>query len=59
MTEEERSELGKMGKRHIEKNYNFNNFCDNWVNVIDEVIEKHGSWENRKLYKPYTFMELT
>ena len=58
MTEEERSELGQMGKNHIEKNYNFNNFCDNWVNVIDEVVEKHGSWENRKLYKPYTFMEL-
>ena len=58
MTEEERSELGQMGKNHIEKNYNFNNFCDNWVNVIDEVVEKHGSWESRKLYKPYTFMEL-
>ena len=58
ISEEEREELGKMGKNHIEKNYNFNNFCDNWVQLIDKIVEEHGSWDTRKGFKPYTFMEI-
>ena len=40
------------------KNYNFEKFRSNWVNIIDKTIEKHGSWNDRKTYKPYTFMEI-
>jgi glycosyltransferase involved in cell wall biosynthesis len=58
MTDKERAKLGKMGRKHVEKNYNFENFNEKWVKTIDEVIEEHGSWETRKNYKPYTFLEI-
>ena len=29
-----------------------------WINIIDETIEKNGSWDTRKNYKPYTFTEI-
>jgi len=58
MGQEERDELGRMGKAHVEKNYNFNDFCDNWVELVDRIMEQHGSWQDRKLYKPYTFTEI-
>ena len=58
MTQEEREHIGKLGKAHVEKNYNFTDFCDTWVKTIDDVVEKCGSWENRKNYVPYKFVEI-
>ena len=58
MPEEEREELGRMGKQHVEANYNFNDFEERWVTLIDQITEEHGSWENRKIYKPYHFAEI-
>ncbi len=58
MSPEERQHLGMMGRKHVEKNYNFEKFSNSWIEVIDNVIEKHGSWKNRKLYKPYNFTEI-
>ena len=59
MPEEERDELGRMGKQHVETNYNFNDFEERWVKLADQVIEDHGSWESRKIYKPYYFTEIS
>ena len=41
MSEEERAELGKMGRAHIDKNYNFNDFCDKWVepSMLNSLIK--------------------
>ena len=58
MSEKERAKLGKLGRQHVEKNYNFETFNENWVKLIDEVIEENGSWDTRKRYKPYTFQEI-
>ena len=46
------------GREHIEKNYNFEVYKDNWIKLIDDVIERHGSWENRKFYDRWHFMEV-
>jgi len=54
----EREALGQAGREHVQKNYNFNSYTNEWVKIIDETIEKHGSWDKRKLYKPYTFTEI-
>ena len=58
MSNEDREKLGEMGRQHVQKNYSFEQFCSDWVEVIDETIEKHGSWETRKSYTPYTFTEI-
>ena len=58
MPESERRELGKMGRQHVMKNYNFQNFEKKWEEVMDSIYEKHGSWENRKNYKSYKLIEI-
>jgi len=50
---EKRSELGKAGREYILKNYNFENFAKKWEEIMLNIYEKHGSWENRKNYKSW------
>ena len=58
MTPEEREALGQAGREHVQKNYSFEKFTKDWIEVVDDVVEKHGSWETRKNYKTYEFTEL-
>jgi len=58
MSNEERESLGKLGRQHIEKNYNFKDFKQSWVNLMTEVHEKFGSWEDRKYYTPWRLEEI-
>tara|TARA_R100001594_G_scaffold150527_2_gene212154 strand:- start:831 stop:2093 length:1263 start_codon:yes stop_codon:yes gene_type:complete len=57
-TPEERAELGRLGREHVEKNYNFDNFKNRWVEIIDEIHEKHGSWATRKGHKTWEVKEI-
>ena len=59
MTPEERKELGQKGRQHVIKNYNFIDFEKKWVELMDNIHEKYGSWENRKEYKAWNFEEVT
>jgi len=56
-TKEERKELGKLGQEHVRKNYNFETFGKQWVDLMTNVYEKYGSWETRK-YKNFKVAEL-
>lgn len=58
MTPQERAEIGKAGRAHVEKNYNFENFCSSWVKLMDDTHEKHGSWENRKNHQTWKLTEV-
>jgi glycosyltransferase involved in cell wall biosynthesis len=58
MSEGEREELGELGMKHVRDNYNYDNFCDKWIEIIDDIVEKHGSWETRKSYSPILFEEV-
>jgi glycosyltransferase involved in cell wall biosynthesis len=59
MTPGERKFLGLQGRQHVIENYNFENFQKQWVNLMDSITESHGSWETRKGYKSWGFMEIT
>ena len=48
MTPEERKEMGEKGRAHVEANYNFEKFGQQWVEHMLGVHEKHGSWAERK-----------
>jgi glycosyltransferase involved in cell wall biosynthesis len=58
MTKEEREYLGMKGRNHVSKNYNFSEFNKKWVDLIDSVVEKHGSWDTRKGYQPWELREI-
>jgi len=50
--------MAEAGRQHVLKNYNFEDYEKGWVKIMDDFIEKHGSWENRKNYKSWHFMEV-
>ena len=58
MTKEERDHLGDRGLQHVLMNYNFSKFQDRWVETIDDICERHGSWESRKDYQPWELVEI-
>ena len=58
MSKEDRQKLGEKGRQHVIKNYNFSDFESKWVDLMDSVHEKYGSWDNRKHYKSWTFEEV-
>jgi len=53
MTMEDRTALGLRGREHIMKNYNFSDFKNNWITLMDKIHDEHGSWENRKKYNSW------
>jgi len=55
---EERAEMGRKGRAHVLKDYNFDDFRKNWVKTLTELHEKYGSWENRKNYKSWELKEI-
>ena len=58
MSKAERKELGSMGRQHVLKNYGFENYCNQWIEIIDEVCEKYGSWETRTDYNRWKLVEI-
>ena len=58
MTKEERAELGKKGREHVMKNYNFDKFSQKWVDLVDSIVENYGSWETRTGYKRWEMLEV-
>jgi len=59
MSKDERKALGLAGREHVLKNYNYDNYCDKWVEIFDATCEKNGSWENRKNYQPWSFSKVS
>ena len=50
---EKRDKLGKAGREHVLKNYNFENFAKKWEEIMTNTYKKHGSWDTRKNYKAW------
>ena len=50
---EKREELGKAGREHVLKNYNFDDFAKQWEKIMLDTYEKCGSWDTRKNYKSW------
>lgn len=58
LSKEERERMGKRGRDHLLKNYNFENFTKQWDQVITAIHEKHGSWDTRKNHKSWKLIEI-
>jgi len=58
MSSEDRNKLGLEGRDHVLKNYNFKNYTSKWVEIFDNVIAKHGSWDTRQNYQAWELREI-
>ena len=57
MTREERKDIGRKAREHIEKNFSFQDYVKSWDKLFQEVYEKNGSWETRKNYQSWSVKE--
>jgi glycosyltransferase involved in cell wall biosynthesis len=46
------------GIQHVKDKYNFDNYEKEWIRVMDEFIERNGSWDTRIGYKRWHLMEV-
>ena len=53
MTPGEREALGAAGRRWTQKQFNFDNFIQQWDDLFTKVHEEKGSWETRTGYQTY------
>ena len=58
MDQDKRIQLGKLGQKHVQENYSFENFGKQWVDLMSSVHENYGSYETRKNYKNIKVEEL-
>ena len=58
MTANERKLIGMKGRSHVVSSYNFDSFNKKWVKLMDNIVERHGSGENRKIYQPWELKEI-
>lgn len=58
MEKEERSKLGLLARQHAINNFSFEEFNKSWVELMTNIVEKHGSWDQRKGYKNWRSEEL-
>ena len=59
MDPEQRKHLGEAGRKHVQENYNFKDFNESWVALVEKLVKEHGSWEDRKKYKAWTLEEMS
>ena len=52
-----RRDLGMQGHRHVRSNYSFDNFEEQWVKLMLDVHESHGSWPTN-VYSSIVFKEV-
>jgi glycosyltransferase involved in cell wall biosynthesis len=50
--------MSVQGRNHVAQNYNFEDFENKWVELMDSIIKNHGSWENREGYVRWHLMEV-
>jgi glycosyltransferase involved in cell wall biosynthesis len=58
LSADERAELGKAGRAHVESNYSFEKYQTGWDELLTKVHETHGSWDTRKGYNSWRAEEL-
>ena len=57
-SEGQRKKMGQLGRQHVMDNYNFTNFNETWVKLMESIHEEEGSWETRKYSKRWTIKEV-
>ena len=58
LSEKAYKKMSIQGREHVKNNYNFENYKNRWIEIMDQVIEDHGSWESRKKYRTWHLMEV-
>jgi len=58
LTEKAYKKMSIQGREHVKNNYNFEQYEKGWIKIMDEIVEKHGSWETRRAYERWHLLEV-
>ena len=58
MKEEERIALGASGRKHVEKNYNYENYGEKWDKILKKLHKDYGSWNSRGKKQTWELIEI-
>jgi len=53
MDHKKRQEIGALGRKWTQKQFNYDNFVDTWDTLLSQIYEEKGSWDTRAGYAPY------
>ena len=59
MPKSDREEMGLKGLKHVRENYNFKDFEQKWIDLVEDIMERHGSWDTRSGYTPWKLEEVS
>jgi len=45
LSDEERSEMGRLGRKHVMDNYSMEKYVSGWENLLESVHQRLGSWD--------------
>ena len=57
-SEEERIQMTQAGIAHVNKTYSFDGYTARWVELLEDIHARHGSWETRKGYERWSLSEV-
>jgi len=57
-SKEQREEWGTLGREHVLKNYNFENYGKQWDNFLTDIHESEGSWSTRRKITQWELKEV-
>tara|TARA_R100001594_G_scaffold125125_2_gene162072 strand:+ start:699 stop:1988 length:1290 start_codon:yes stop_codon:yes gene_type:complete len=52
------NKMSTNGMKHVAKSYNFEKFEKQWVDTMDDIVARNGSWDTRKGYRRWHLMEV-
>jgi glycosyltransferase involved in cell wall biosynthesis len=55
---DEYKQWAEKGMEHVKGNYGFENYQKKWVEIMENIYEKHGSWDTRQGYKSWELREV-
>lgn len=57
LTDEERDSMVSAGLKHVDMNYSFDQFTGLWVDLLEDIHKRYGSWDTREGYKRWHLLE--
>jgi glycosyltransferase involved in cell wall biosynthesis len=50
--------MSTLGLKYVADNYGFESYEKGWVKLMDDIIERHGSWSTRKGHQRWRLLEV-
>ena len=57
LTDSKYKKMSEACIQHVGDNYSFDGYEKGWIKLMDDIVERHGSWETRRGYERWQLLE--